>query len=88
MHLHISIRPFPAHNIQGFKPVCTFLDDDHVPKLYNFSVSITIPPVQSRVVDLPRGMHGFLDPAHLASYQVSEKSDAYSFGALLQYLYS
>ncbi|XP_068325417.1 serine/threonine-protein kinase ZRK1-like [Pyrus communis] len=60
-----------------------FLGHDYVPKLTNFSLSISIPPMQSHVEDLPKGTFGYLDPSYMKSGYITEKSDVYSFGVHL-----
>ncbi|XP_048426816.1 non-functional pseudokinase ZED1-like [Pyrus x bretschneideri] len=80
-YLHTA---FAGAIIFGYlNPSCLFLDDDYVPKLYDFSLSITIPPPDSDVADAVRGTLGYLDPAYMRSGCISEKTDVYSFGVLL-----
>lgn len=67
--------------LRDLKPNCIFLDNDYVSKLCNFAISITIPPLQSHVVDVVIG--GYLDPTYLANNNISLKTDVYSFGILL-----
>nr|XP_008372972.2 non-functional pseudokinase ZED1-like [Malus domestica] len=75
-YLHTA---FAGHIIYvDLKPSCLFLDDDYVPKLYVFSHSITIPPVESDVEDDVTGTIGYIDPVYLWC-----KTDIYSFGVLL-----
>ncbi|PQQ22007.1 non-functional pseudokinase ZED1-like [Prunus yedoensis var. nudiflora] len=60
------------------------LDDDYVPKLFDFSFSITIPPDQLYVQEnFASFTLGYLDPAYRESYPISEKNDVYCFGVLL-----
>ncbi|CAN6544508.1 unnamed protein product [Malus baccata var. baccata] len=68
---------------RDLKPSCLFLDDDYVPKLHNFSLSITIPPMESDVEDDVTGTIGYIDPVYLWSNRITEKTDVYSFGVLL-----
>ncbi|XP_021823310.1 non-functional pseudokinase ZED1-like [Prunus avium] len=81
-YLHTA---FPRPIIHGdVNPTCIFLDDDYVPKLSNFSLSITIPPEQLYVeVDTVKGTMGYLDPNYSVTGKSSEKTDVYSFGVLL-----
>ncbi|RXH97423.1 hypothetical protein DVH24_007769 [Malus domestica] len=75
-YLHTA---FAGHIIYvDLKPSCLFFDDDYVPKLYVFSHSITIPPVESDVEDEVTGTIGYIDPVYLWC-----KTDIYSFGVLL-----
>ncbi|BFG42155.1 hypothetical protein CerSpe_284280 [Prunus speciosa] len=80
-YLHTAL-PSPVIH-RDLKPGCIFLDHDYVPKLSNFSLSITIPPTYSDAEDDVKGTFGYLDPAYVWSGRVSEKTDVYSFGVLL-----
>ncbi|KAL6270683.1 hypothetical protein ACE6H2_027594 [Prunus campanulata] len=63
---------------------CILLDDDYVPKLFDFSFSKTIPPDQLYVQEnFAAGILGYMDPAYRKSYQISERTDVYSFGVRL-----
>ncbi|CAL2279451.1 unnamed protein product [Prunus armeniaca] len=62
---------------------CILLDDDYVPKLFNYSLSITIPPEQLYVEDQVMGTFGYLDPNHFMTEELSEKTDIYGLGVLL-----
>ncbi|PQQ02436.1 non-functional pseudokinase ZED1-like [Prunus yedoensis var. nudiflora] len=80
-YLHTALpRPIIHRDL---KPQCIFLDNDYVPKLCDFSLSITIPPMESDVEDAVRGTLGYLDPAYIRSGRISEKTDVFSFGVLL-----
>lgn len=71
-YLHTA---FPRPIIyRDLKPNCIFLDNDYVPKLCNFSISITIPPMRSHVHDDVKGTPGYLDPTYLANNSISEKN--------------
>ncbi|BFG42149.1 hypothetical protein CerSpe_284240 [Prunus speciosa] len=80
-YLHTAL-PSPVIH-RDLKPGCIFLDHDYVPKLSNFSLSITIPPTYSDAEDDPKGTIGYVDPAYMRSGCVSKKTDVYSFGVLL-----
>ncbi|VVA15522.1 PREDICTED: non-functional pseudokinase ZED1 [Prunus dulcis] len=62
---------------------CILLDDDYVPKLFDFSISVTIPPDQLYVEDFAGGPVGYMDPTYKMFGKSSEKTDVYSFGVLL-----
>lgn len=80
-YLHTA---FPRPIIhRDLKPSCIFLGHDYVPKLTNFSLSISIPPMQSHVEDDLKGTFGYLDPSYMKSGYITEKSDVYSFGVHL-----
>ncbi|BFG42134.1 hypothetical protein CerSpe_284080 [Prunus speciosa] len=60
------------------------LDDDYVPKLFDFSNSVTIPPDQLYVQEnSARWIIGYTDLTYQTHYKSSEKTDVYSFGVLL-----
>ncbi|XP_048426813.1 non-functional pseudokinase ZED1-like [Pyrus x bretschneideri] len=80
-YLHTAFAGAIIHRF--LNPSCLFLDDDYVPKLYDFSLSITIPPPDLVVEDAVRGIAGYLDPAYMRSGRISAKTDVYSFGVLL-----
>ena len=80
-YLHTA---FPRPIIhRDLRPDCILLDEDFVPKLCDFSYSITIPPKQSHVNDMVKGTVGYLDPVYVKSANISEKTDVYSFGVIL-----
>ncbi|XP_034229549.1 non-functional pseudokinase ZED1-like [Prunus dulcis] len=81
-YLHTAFSRPIIH--RGLSSSCIFLDDDYVPKLSNFSFSITIPPKQSHVEeDTLKWTNGYADPNYLATGYITEKTDVYSFGVLL-----
>jgi serine/threonine protein kinase len=80
-YLHTALlRPVIHRNI---RPSSIFLDHNFVPKLCNFSVSITIPPHESHARDDLNILSEYSDPEYLKSGSFTEKSDVYSFGMLL-----
>ncbi|KAB2604134.1 inactive serine/threonine-protein kinase [Pyrus ussuriensis x Pyrus communis] len=80
-YLHTA---FPRPIIhRGLNPACIFLDDDYLPKLSDFSLSITIPPQQLHVEDDVKGTYRYLDPTYMATGYLTEKTDVYSFGVVL-----
>ncbi|PQQ22001.1 non-functional pseudokinase ZED1-like [Prunus yedoensis var. nudiflora] len=81
-YLHTAFsRPIIHRNLRS---TCIFLDDDYVPKLSNFSFSISDPPKQSHVKgDNKKRASGYTDPDYLATDYITEKTDVYSFGVLL-----
>ncbi|PQQ22006.1 non-functional pseudokinase ZED1 isoform X1 [Prunus yedoensis var. nudiflora] len=63
---------------------CILLDDDYVPKLFDFSFSITIAPDQLYVEEnFSAQTPGYTDPTYLKYCPSSERTDVYSFGVLL-----
>ncbi|BFG42139.1 hypothetical protein CerSpe_284130 [Prunus speciosa] len=81
-YLHTAFpRPIVHKKVS---PCCILLDDDYVPKLFDFSMSITIPPDQLYVQEnFATGRTGYLDPTYVKSRQSSEKIDVYCFGVIL-----
>ncbi|KAI5314911.1 PREDICTED: non-functional pseudokinase ZED1 [Prunus dulcis] len=81
-YLHTAFpRPIVHRNL---RPTCILLDDDCVPKLFDFSFSITIPPDQLYVQDnFGIGTSAYMDPTHRNSHRSSERTDVYIFGVLL-----
>ncbi|XP_048430937.1 non-functional pseudokinase ZED1-like [Pyrus x bretschneideri] len=80
-YLHTAF-PRPVIH-RDLKPSCIFLGHDYVPKLINFSLSISIPPTQFHVEEDLKGTFGYLDPSYMKSGYITEKSDVYSFGVHL-----
>jgi serine/threonine protein kinase len=80
-YLHTALSRPVIHRDIGSSSI--FLDQDFVPKLCNFSISITIPPHQSHENTEINFMSVYSDPKYLESGSVNEKSDVYSFGMLL-----
>ncbi|VVA15519.1 PREDICTED: non-functional pseudokinase ZED1 [Prunus dulcis] len=81
-YLHTAFpRPIIHRNV---KSTCILLDDDYVPKLLDFSSSITIPPNQLYVEETyATGPLGYTDPSYEMHGKSSVKTDVYSFGVLL-----
>jgi len=80
-YLHTALRRPVIH--RDIRPSSIFLDNNFVPKLCNFSVSITIPLHETHARDDLEDTFGHSDPDSLASGFVTEKSDVYGFGVLL-----
>ncbi|BFG42136.1 hypothetical protein CerSpe_284100 [Prunus speciosa] len=81
-YLHTAFpRPIIHRNV---KSTCILLDDDYVPKLFDYSISRTIPPDQLYVQEnFSSGTVGYMDHASRIHHKSSEKTDVYSFGVLL-----
>ncbi|ONH92009.1 hypothetical protein PRUPE_8G149300 [Prunus persica] len=81
-YLHTAFPTPIVH--RNLRPTCILLDDDYVPKLFDFSFSITIPPDQLYVQDnFAIGTSAYMDPTHRNSRRSSERTDVYIFGVLL-----
>ncbi|XP_059439985.1 serine/threonine-protein kinase ZRK1-like [Corylus avellana] len=80
-YLHTAFsRPIIHRDIQ---PHNIFFDQHDVPKLSDFSISVSIPEGETHVEDLVHGTYGFACPQHVATGRVTERSDVYGFGMLL-----
>jgi serine/threonine protein kinase len=80
-YLHTALlRPVIHRDITSSS---IFLDHNFVPKLCNFSISITIPPNESHASDDKEITSVYHDPEYLESKSFTEKSDVHSFGMLL-----
>lgn len=60
-----------------------FLDQDYVPKLFEFQNSIRIPEGKAHVDGDLFGTRGFIAPEVLVKSRFTERSDVYGFGVLL-----
>ncbi|KAA8545723.1 hypothetical protein F0562_020826 [Nyssa sinensis] len=82
VYLHTALsRPVVNRDL---KPKNIMIDQNGVAKLFDFSLSISIPLGESRVEDdNVIGTAGFLDPEYCQSGYVTQKSDVFSFGILL-----
>jgi serine/threonine protein kinase len=80
-YLHIAFsRPIIHRDI---KPYNIFFDQHDVPKLSDFSISVSIPEGETHVKDKVYGTYGFACPKYVATGWANEKSDVYGFGMLL-----
>lgn len=81
VYLHMA---FPTPIIYRFLNTSNVLVDQYgVAKLFDFSMSIALPPGELQVLDDVRGTIGYLDPEYLSTGFVSQKTDVYAFGMLL-----
>uniref|UniRef100_A0A5B7C8R7 Protein kinase domain-containing protein n=1 Tax=Davidia involucrata TaxID=16924 RepID=A0A5B7C8R7_DAVIN len=81
VYLHTALsRPVVHRNL---KPTNIMVDQHGVAKLFDFSLSISIPLGESGVGDNPVGTFGYSDPEYNQSGFVTEKTDVYSFGMLI-----
>ncbi|RWR79844.1 non-functional pseudokinase ZED1-like protein [Cinnamomum micranthum f. kanehirae] len=76
----IVIREIKSSNI--------LLDEHYKPKLFDFSLSITIPLGETQVETSVIGTTGYVDPQYAMKGIVSEKTDVYSYGLVLLELLS
>jgi len=81
VYLHTGFsRPIIHRDI---KPQNILLDQHDVPKLSDFSLSISIPEGETHVEDEVKGHFGFLCPSYFCTNKITEKTDVYSFGMVL-----
>ncbi|KAF6174214.1 hypothetical protein GIB67_033746 [Kingdonia uniflora] len=60
-----------------------FLDENYGSKLFEFGLSLAIPPGETKIKAELDGSFGFFDPDSLSTGEFSMKSDVYGFGVLL-----
>lgn len=81
VYLHMAFpTPIIHRNIKHNNVV---IDQHGVAKLFDFSISIALPPGELQVEGQVKGTLGYLDPENFFSDFVSQKTDVYSFGVLL-----
>lgn len=81
VYLHTALPKPVIH--RDLKPAGVIIDQLGVAKLFDLSLSISIPDGETQVEDLVTGTFGFVDPEYFMSSFVSGKSDVYSFGVML-----
>lgn len=80
-YLHIGFsRPILHRKI---RPSRIFLDEGYIAKLFDFSLSVSIPEGETCVKDKVTGTMGFLAPEYINTGDYNEKCDVFSFGMLL-----
>ncbi|KAI7990644.1 Non-functional pseudokinase ZED1 [Camellia lanceoleosa] len=68
---------------RDLKPSIIILDQSGVAKLLDSSSSLSIPSGETQVKSLVIGTFEFIDPEHLITGFLTERSDVYSFGIIL-----
>ncbi|KAJ4706494.1 putative Receptor protein kinase [Melia azedarach] len=81
-YLHLGFRrPIVFRDI---KPSKILFDEENVAKLFDFSLSESIPEGETHIKNgQVMGTYGFLAPEYLITSDYNEKCDVYSFGMLL-----
>ncbi|KAK0602372.1 hypothetical protein LWI29_032692 [Acer saccharum] len=80
-YLHVGFpRPIVFRNI---KLSNILFDEEHVTKLFDLSLSVSIPEDKTYINDMVVGTFGYLAPEYLTSSCCDERCDVFSFGALL-----
>ncbi|KAK0600010.1 hypothetical protein LWI29_010672 [Acer saccharum] len=81
-YLHIG---FPRPIVYSLMDSSQFLlDENCVPKLFDFSHAQCIPEGETQIKDAyVGGFHGYIAPEHISSGVLYEKCDVYGFGSLL-----
>ncbi|GAY31761.1 hypothetical protein CUMW_280520 [Citrus unshiu] len=71
---------------RDFKTSHILFSEENVVKLFDFSLSISIPEGETHITDTVMGTYGHLAPQYVTTCDFSEKLDVYSFGAFLSEL--
>ncbi|GAY57410.1 hypothetical protein CUMW_179200 [Citrus unshiu] len=85
-YLHIGFsRPIVFRDL---KSSYILVSERYVPKLFNFSLSASIPEGETYIDDGVKGTSGIVAPEYACTGYLNEKCDVYSFGLLLLQLLS
>ncbi|ESR46595.1 hypothetical protein CICLE_v10001615mg [Citrus x clementina] len=68
---------------RDFKTAHILLNEENVAKLFDFSLSISIPEGETHITDTVMGTWGYCAPEYQSTGVFNEKSDVYGFGAFL-----
>ncbi|XP_052298061.1 serine/threonine-protein kinase ZRK3-like isoform X2 [Citrus sinensis] len=80
-YLHFGFpRPIVFRN---FKTSCILFNEENVAKLFDFSLSISIPEGETHITDTVMGTWGYCAPEYMRTGVFNEKSDVFSFGVFL-----
>ncbi|KAJ4706491.1 putative Receptor protein kinase [Melia azedarach] len=80
-YLHIGFRrPIVFRDI---KPSNILFDEENVAKLFDFSLSESIPEGETHIKNSLAGTYGFVAPEYVMTSYCNEKCDVFSFGMLL-----
>ncbi|KAK9215565.1 hypothetical protein WN944_007570 [Citrus x changshan-huyou] len=80
-YLHFGFpRPIVFRN---FKTSCILFNEENVAKLFDFSLSISIPEGETHITDTVMGTWGYCSPEYMRTGVFNEKSDVFSFGVFL-----
>ena len=80
-YLHFGFpRPIVFRN---FKTSCILFNEENVAKLFDFSLSISIPEGETHITDTVMGTLGYCAPEYMRTGVFNEKSDVFSFNVFL-----
>ncbi|KAH9689336.1 hypothetical protein KPL70_015458 [Citrus sinensis] len=80
-YLHFGFpRPIVFRN---FKTSCILFNEENVAKLFDFSLSISIPEGETHITDTVMGTLGYCAPEYMRTGVFNEKSNVFSFSVFL-----
>ncbi|KAK9219152.1 hypothetical protein WN943_007792 [Citrus x changshan-huyou] len=72
-----------ANRFQKFQDIMNLINEENDAKLFDFSLSISIPEGETHITDTVMGTWGYCSPEYMRTGVFNEKSDVFSFGVFL-----